>query len=85
MEATPEGRLAAIARAECYRKFDSVQSRRPIRREYPPDFADLFAVFEMPVKEFILEAKLEEARLKPANQARIKQLLEELGELKGRM
>jgi hypothetical protein len=84
MEATPEGQLAIIARAECYRKFDSIASRQSVRREYPPDFADFRAAFKTQVKIFILEAKLEEARLKPANGARVKELLEELGELKGK-
>jgi len=81
---TPEGRLAVIAREECYKRYDSVDGRSAIRRSYPPDYADFRAVFEEPVKILILEAKLEEARLKPANGARIKRILEELGELKGK-
>jgi hypothetical protein len=73
-EPTPEGRLAAVARAEIYRHIR-------MQRVYPPDFADLKAALEIPVKAEILNAKLEEARLKPDNNTRVLELLRQLQEL----
>ena len=74
MEPTPRGRLAAIMREEIYIHFSS-------GRRYPPDYADFEAAISNQVAFEILTAKLEEARLKPANGARIEKLLEELGKL----
>jgi hypothetical protein len=77
MEPTPTGRLATMARAEAYRHFE-------MGRKYPPDFADFYDVLQPLVEIEILSAKLNEARLKPANEARIKELLKQLAEIKGR-
>jgi hypothetical protein len=74
-EPTTAAWLASVARDELYRQFSK------LRRVYPPDYADLVVVFELPAKKIELTAKLEEARLKPANEARIKELLTELGNL----
>jgi hypothetical protein len=74
MEPTPAGRLVAVARAEVYRHFTT-------GRRYPPDYADLLGVLERPVEIEILAAKLEEARLKPANGPRVKELLTQLANL----
>jgi hypothetical protein len=73
-EPTPEGRLAAVARAEIYRHIR-------MRRAYPPDFADLKEALEIPVKAEILSARIEEAQLKPANNVRISELIRQMQEL----
>ena len=73
-EPTPEGRLAAVARAEIYRHIK-------MQRIYPPDFADLRSALSIPVKAEILTAKLEEARLKPSNSVRVLELISQLQEL----
>ena len=74
-EPTPEGRLAAVARAEFYRHF------RKIGRPFPPDFADLKDAMEIPVKAEILTARIEEAQLKPGNGARVLELIKQMQEL----
>jgi hypothetical protein len=71
MEPTPEGRIAAVAREEIYRTFR-------LKRTFPPDYADFRAAVEAAVRMEILAAKLEEAQLKPANDARVKELLGQL-------
>jgi hypothetical protein len=48
---------------------------------YAPDYADFHEAFTVPAKKEWLAAKLEEARLKPANEVRIRQLLKELADL----
>lgn len=73
-EPTPEGRLAAVVRAECYRNIK-------MDRKYPPDYADLLHALEIPVKTEILAAKLEEAQLKPCNSARVLELIRQMQEL----
>ena len=73
MESTPEGRVAGVAREAIYKNFAS-------GRRYPPDYADFLAAVERVVRIEILSARLEEARLKPANDARIKELLTQLAE-----
>jgi hypothetical protein len=75
LETTPEGRIAAVARAEIYRHF------KMVNRPYPPDFEDFRSALEIPVKAEILNAKLEEARLKPDNNARVMELTVQLREL----
>jgi hypothetical protein len=73
-EPTPEGRLAAVARAEMYRHIR-------MWRAHPPDYADILAALEIPVKTEILAAKLEEAQLKPCNSARVLELIRQMQEL----
>lgn len=84
MEDTPYGRLAWVARAECYKTFDNLLGPYPTRRQYPPDFVDFCAAFERPMRMELLNAKLEEARLKPVNDARIKELVMQLAEMSSR-
>ena len=75
MEPTPRGRLAARMREEIYRHFN-------IGRKYPPDYADFESAIDAQVNFELLTAKLEEARLKPANDRRIKQLITQLAEMR---
>jgi hypothetical protein len=74
MEPTPEGRLAAVVRALRLRHIQ-------MHREHPPDYADLREALEIPVKTEILAARLEEAQLKPANGARVFELIRQMQEL----
>ena len=76
-EPTPAGRVATMARAEAYRHFE-------MGRKYPPDFADFYEVLQPLVDIEILYAKLNEARLKPANEARVNELLMHLAKIIGR-
>jgi hypothetical protein len=69
MELTPEGRLAAVARDEMFRQLDAKRL---------PDYADFRCAFERYVKIELLQARLAEARLKPTNARREKELLGEL-------
>lgn len=75
MELTPHGRLAVIARAEIYKHYDTTGTPRL------PDYADLREALEAQTSMELLNARLAEARMKPANEDRIKVLLVELGEL----
>ena len=66
---TPEGRLAAVAIEEVFRQLDA---------DRIPDYADLRYALRRQVKIEILQARLAEARLKPNNHRREKELLGEL-------
>ena len=72
-ESTVEGRLAAICRLAMFRIVN--------RHHHLPDYADFRDVLRRPIQIEILTAQLEEARLKPANDIRIRQLLDLLAEL----
>ena len=76
MEPTPRGRLAAIMRATIYRYYD-------FGRKYPPDYADFETDIDNQVTFEILTAKLEEAKLKPANEPRVRELITKLAQLVG--
>jgi len=68
-EPTPEGRLAAVARDEMFRQLDAKRL---------PDYADFRCALEQQVKIEILQARLDEARLKPNHARREKELLGQL-------
>ena len=72
-------RLAAVAHELLHKTRCSSCGR--MARPYAPDYADFRDAFIVAGKKEWLVAKLEEARLKPANEARIKQLLTQLAEL----
>jgi hypothetical protein len=70
-EPTPEGRLAAVVRDEMMRHIDA-------RRPHLADYADFRDALRRQVQIEILHAKIEEARLKPRNDVRIRELMGEL-------
>ena len=69
LEPSPEGRLAAVAIDEMFRHLDA---------DRVPDYADFRSALRRQVKIEILQARIAEARLKPNNRRREKQLLGEL-------
>lgn len=75
-EPTPAGRLAAVVHDEMYRQLDAKRIA---------DYADFRAVLEHPLQMELLAAKLEEAQLTPGNDARIKELLTQLGQMFGEL
>ena len=70
-EPTPEGRLASVVRDEMYRQLDAKRV---------PDYADFRAALSRFVKIELLMARLDEAKLKPNNDLRVKQLYGELAD-----
>ena len=70
---TVEGRLAAICRIALFRIVN--------KHHHLPDYADFRDVLRRPIQTEILKARLEEARLKPENEERIRQLIDQLAEL----
>lgn len=71
-EPTPEGRLAAVAVEEMFRHLDA----KPFPRL--PDYADFREVFRKQIAIEILQEQIKEAKLKPKNEARIRELEGEL-------
>jgi hypothetical protein len=74
LETTPEGRLAAVCRIAMFREVNL--------HHHLPDYADLRESLRIPVQVELLGAQLDEARLKPDNDERIRQLIEEIALLK---
>jgi hypothetical protein len=72
-EPTPEGRLAAIARVVMYRVRG--------RFGHDPDLADFREGMARQMEIELLIARLEEAQLKPRNEARIRELVKEIAHL----
>ena len=73
MESTPCGRLAAVARAEIHRQYDTITFTGRL-----PDYADLRAAMDLHVEAELTNARMEEATLTPNNEARVRQLFAEL-------
>lgn len=73
MEATPCGRLVAVVRAEIYRHYDIHSFVYRL-----PDYADLRAAMDLHVEAELTSARMEEAKLTPNNEERVRQLRDEL-------